>query len=144
MIKWSASSFDRLNSSTNSDDVRYFAKYWTSSAEGLPAPTLSIVSESRSHPTVGTSANEIYDFIPMRPSLRVGTLGEASALDDNVGRSSVQPPLLFNLNEDVSEKYNIAEDYPEIIDKIKYMIENHRRNLNAPPDLLSKRTSKEF
>jgi len=51
---------------------------------------------------------------------------------------------LFNLNEDISEKYNIAEDYPEIIDKIKYMIENHRRNLNAPPDLLSNRTSQEF
>ena len=103
--------FDRLNSSTNSDDVRYFAKYWTSSAEGLPAPTLSIVSESRSHPTVGTSANEIYDFIPMRPSLRVGTLGEASALDDNVGRSSVQPPLLFNLNSNVSASFRTNKTY---------------------------------
>ena len=56
----------------------------------------------------------------------------------------LKKPLLFNLNKDVSEKYNIAEDYPEIIDKIKFMIDNHKRNLNAPPDLLSKRTSQEF
>ena len=103
--------FDRLNSSVDSDDVRHFARYWKTSAEGLPAPTLSIVSESRSHPTVGTSANEVFDFIPMRPSLRVGTLGEATTLDDNITRSNVQPPLLFNLQSNVSASFRSNKTY---------------------------------
>ena len=52
----------------------------------------------------------------------------------------LKTPLLFNLNEDPSEKYDIAEENPEIIEKIKELVEKHNKDLNAPADLLSIRT----
>jgi hypothetical protein len=53
-------------------------------------------------------------------------------------------PLLYNLNDDPSEKFNIANQYPEVIEKIKELIDDHNKNLNAPIDLLSNRTGVEF
>ena len=49
-------------------------------------------------------------------------------------------PLLYNLNVDPSEKYNIAEKNPEVIKKIKTIIVKHKKNLNAPEDLLKHRS----
>ncbi len=56
----------------------------------------------------------------------------------------LEKPLLYNLNEDPSEKFNIADQYPDVIEKIKELIDNHNKNLNAPIDLLSNRTGVEF
>ena len=53
-------------------------------------------------------------------------------------------PLLYNLNDDPSEKFNIANQHPEVIEKIKELIDDHNKNLNAPLDLLSSRTGFEF
>ncbi len=36
------------------------------------------------------------------------------------------PPLLFNLNVDPSEKYNIANKHPEIIEEIKKVLKEHQ------------------
>ena len=52
----------------------------------------------------------------------------------------LKTPLLFNLNEDPSEKYDIADENPDIIDKIIELVEKHKKDLNAPADLLSSRT----
>ena len=52
----------------------------------------------------------------------------------------LKTPLLFNLNEDPSEKYNIANENPDIIEKIIELVEKHNKGLNAPADLLSSRT----
>ena len=49
-------------------------------------------------------------------------------------------PLLFNLGEDPSEKYNIADENPEIIEKIKDLIQKHNKDLDPPSDLLSIRS----
>ena len=49
-------------------------------------------------------------------------------------------PLLFNLSEDPSEKYNIADENPEIIEKIKDLILKHKKDLDPPSDLLSIRS----
>ena len=49
-------------------------------------------------------------------------------------------PLLFNLSEDPSEKYNIADENPEIIEKIKDLIQKHKKDLDPPSDLLSIRS----
>ena len=49
-------------------------------------------------------------------------------------------PLLFNLSEDPSEKYNIADENPEIIEKIKDLIQKHNKDLDPPSDLLSIRS----
>ena len=48
-------------------------------------------------------------------------------------------PMLFNLNEDPSEKYDVADENPEIIEKIKDLIQKHKEDLDPPSDLLSKR-----
>ena len=50
------------------------------------------------------------------------------------------PVLLFNLDEDPSEKYNVAEHHPEIIDEIEAAVAEHRANLVAYPDQLAERT----
>ena len=48
-------------------------------------------------------------------------------------------PLLYNLNIDPSEKYNIADKKPEILFEINKIIEKHKKNLKAPKDLLKDR-----
>ena len=48
-------------------------------------------------------------------------------------------PLLYNLNIDPSEKYNIADKNPEILLEIEKIIEKHKKNLKAPNDLLKHR-----
>lgn len=39
------------------------------------------------------------------------------------------PPLLYNLNVDPSEKYNIAEKHPEIIAELNNILMNHQKNI---------------
>ena len=51
-------------------------------------------------------------------------------------------PLLYNLNIDPSEKYNIADKKPEILVEINKTIEMHKKNLKAPKDLLKDRIYK--
>jgi uncharacterized sulfatase len=47
-------------------------------------------------------------------------------------------PLLFNLNHDPSEKYNHANEQPEIIKKLKELVENHKKNVVAIPSEMDK------
>jgi arylsulfatase A-like enzyme len=51
-------------------------------------------------------------------------------------------PLLYNLNIDPSEKYNIADKKPEILIEINKIKEIHKKNLKAPKDLLKDRIYK--
>lgn len=46
------------------------------------------------------------------------------------------PPLLYNVEEDPSEKYNIAADYKKVIQDIQKMVEKHRKTLGPPQDNL--------
>ncbi len=48
-------------------------------------------------------------------------------------------PLLYNLNTDPSEKYDIADENPGILLEIDKIIEKHKKNLKAPIDLLKDR-----
>ena len=48
-------------------------------------------------------------------------------------------PLLYNLNIDPSEKYNVADKNPEILVEINKILEKHKKNLKAPNDLLKDR-----
>lgn len=45
-------------------------------------------------------------------------------------------PLLYNLEIDPSEKYDIGADHPEIIREIQKMVANHRKTLGPPMDNL--------
>ena len=48
-------------------------------------------------------------------------------------------PILYNLNHDPSEKYNIAEDHPEIIEEIAAFVQNHQEDLIVGEDQLAER-----
>jgi len=48
------------------------------------------------------------------------------------------PPLLFNLNVDPSEKYNVAAEHPTVIAEIKQVLEEHRKTLVAVENQLEK------
>jgi len=48
-------------------------------------------------------------------------------------------PLLFNLDVDPSEKYNIAEDHPEIIAEINKMVQLHKAGVIPVKDQLAER-----
>ncbi len=43
--------------------------------------------------------------------------------------TSYDPPLLYNLNIDPSEKYNIAEQHPEVIEELKNILINHQKTI---------------
>ena len=36
------------------------------------------------------------------------------------------PPLLYNLNKDASEKYDISKEYPGVIKKINQIVSEHK------------------
>ena len=54
-------------------------------------------------------------------------------------KTYMKNPLLYNLDIDPSEKYNIADENPEILKKIYEVLESHEKNLNAPEDILQYR-----
>ncbi len=43
------------------------------------------------------------------------------------------PPLLFNLEHDPSESYDVAKEHPEVIADIVREVERHRAELKPPP-----------
>ena len=42
----------------------------------------------------------------------------------------LETPLLYNLNADPSEKYNIAKEHPEIIAEIRKLLKDHESSIN--------------
>lgn len=48
------------------------------------------------------------------------------------------PPLLFNLSVDPSEKHNIAEDHPDVIAEIKNVLEEHQKSVVPVENQLEK------
>jgi arylsulfatase A-like enzyme len=48
-------------------------------------------------------------------------------------------PLLYNLEHDPSEKYNIAKNHPEIIEEITRMVEDHTKTVKPVKDQLAER-----
>ena len=43
----------------------------------------------------------------------------------------LETPLLYNVNVDPAERYNIAEQHPEVIDEIQKILEEHRNELKT-------------
>jgi len=52
------------------------------------------------------------------------------------------PPLLYHLGHDPSEKYDISKDHPEVIKDIQKEVALHLANLTPGEDQLAKRTEK--
>jgi arylsulfatase A len=55
---------------------------------------------------------------------------------------SHDPPLLYNLEHDPSEKYDISKDNPDVITEIRKEVALHLANLKLGEDQLSKRIAK--
>jgi len=49
------------------------------------------------------------------------------------------PPLLYNLEVDPGEKYNVAADHPDIIANINAMVEEHKASVKPAKDMLADR-----
>jgi len=49
------------------------------------------------------------------------------------------PPLLFNVDQDPSERFNIATKRPDVLEKIKNAVDVHRATMTMEPDLLLER-----
>lgn len=64
---------------------------------------------------------------------------------DNDEKKTYKQPLLFNVNVDPSEKYNLIEESPEVLEEIETLIENHKKTivLSTPPSELDKYPNKE-
>jgi arylsulfatase A len=52
------------------------------------------------------------------------------------GPTSHDPPLLFNLNEDPSESYNLAEKHPQVIQQIRQVAGRHTEQMEPAPSQL--------
>ncbi|MDP4680819.1 MAG: sulfatase [Cyclobacteriaceae bacterium] len=63
---------------------------------------------------------------------------ETCYLKDN-GKIVHEKPLLFNVEVDPSEKYNLAEEFPEIVDQINSMVEVHKAGVKPVKDQLAER-----
>ncbi len=46
------------------------------------------------------------------------------------------PPLLFHIDHDPSEQYDVAKDHPEVITEIRELVSKHETELVAPPSQL--------
>lgn len=51
------------------------------------------------------------------------------------------PPLLFNIEKDPSERFNVAGKHPEVIVKILEAVKMHKEKMDSAPDLLKERGS---
>ena len=47
-------------------------------------------------------------------------------------------PLLFNINADPSEKYNLETKYPEVVKELTSLIEEKLEEVNTTGDFFSK------
>lgn len=55
------------------------------------------------------------------------------------GKEEHETPVLYNLSQDPSEQYDIAEDHPEIIEKINAFVKEHQSDLVVGEDQLADR-----
>ncbi|SIS54552.1 Arylsulfatase A [Zobellia uliginosa] len=76
-------------------------------------------------------------------AMRVGSFKAHFITEGEYGmygeRQLHEPPLLYNLNHDPSEKYNIAERHPEVLEKIRAAVKKHESGLVIGRDLLIER-----
>jgi len=58
--------------------------------------------------------------------------------EENMKIVQHDPPLLFNLEIDPGEKYDISNKHPEVIDHLKQLIESHKKTIIPVENQLSK------
>ncbi len=61
---------------------------------------------------------------------------QTSYRKDSRQRETHNPPLLYHLGHDPSERFNINEEHPEILAQIDALVADHRQNLEVPASQL--------
>jgi arylsulfatase A-like enzyme len=100
---------------------------------GAKVPTDRVYDGYDISPVIfGTGENPRKEVIYYRDTdvfaIRVGSYKAHFITQDEYGSNDKtihNPPLLFNLDEDPSEKYNIAKDNPKVIATLKAAMEKH-------------------
>ena len=59
-----------------------------------------------------------------------------------VNKTYQNPPLLFNVDEDPSERFDIAAQNPSVVAEIRKAVEAHQAKMEMDPDLLIERDKK--
>jgi arylsulfatase A-like enzyme len=54
----------------------------------------------------------------------------------DAARQTHDPPLLFHLEQDPSEKYDVSKEYPLVLAILENVVKQHQANLQAPPSQL--------
>ena len=65
-----------------------------------------------------------------------------SAYVSNPNKTYQNPPLLFNVDEDPSERFDIAAQNPAVVAEIRKAVEAHQAKMEMDPDLLIERDKK--
>lgn len=55
---------------------------------------------------------------------------------DSKQRTEHDPPLLYDLDHDPSERFDVAKDHPEVLAEIAALVERHQQDLVIPPSQL--------
>ncbi len=93
------------------------------------------------------SRNEVYYYRQRELyAMRLGSFKAhfitQSAYATTTSKQYHNPPLLFNVDEDPSERFDIAAQHPEVLAKIKEVVEAHKALMKMDPDLLIERDKK--
>jgi hypothetical protein len=54
-----------------------------------------------------------------------------------------EPPLLFHLEHDPSEQYDVAKEHPNVVAELQKLIEAHQATIKPVPSQLERRIEKE-
>ena len=52
--------------------------------------------------------------------------------------SNEKLPILFNVDEDPSEKYNVAKDHPDVLEELTALATAHQKSVVEVPSMLEK------
>jgi len=56
----------------------------------------------------------------------------------NYGKEvELERPELYHLELDISEKYNVADKHPEVVERLLKQIEEHRKDIDPHEDMLA-------
>ena len=117
-----------------------------SSLAGVPIPDDRVVDGIDLSPTLfegekGLRNDMFYYRGDELYAVRVGDYKAHFITQDAYGpdREEHDPPLLYNLNIDPSEKYDISKENAQVIANIRKVVEEHKKNMVKGPDQLKDR-----
>ena len=82
-------------------------------------------------------ADQLYAVRKGQWKMHLQTIEKPYRGENRIYEDRRENPLLFNIEEDPSEKYNMAEEHPEVIEQIKVLIKEHRDNLTIAPSVIN-------